>query len=75
MGPAEWLCCNLKRKAGDRCEAGNRCRREEGVEDSMLLALKLKGSLAIGSSWRRLLHSSALLDPNLLRAHPFLTGV
>lgn len=75
MGPAEWLCCNLKRKAGDRCEAGNRCGREEGVEDAMLLALKIEGSLAIRSSWKRLLRSSALLDLNLLRTHPFLTGV
>lgn len=74
MGPAEWLCCNLKRKAGDRCEAGNRCGREEGVE-AMLLALKMEGSLAIGSLWRRLLHSSAPLDLNLLRTHPFLKGV
>lgn len=66
MGPAERLRCNLKRKAGDRCEAGNRCGREEGVEDAMLLALKMEGSRAIGSSWRRLLLSSAPLDPNLL---------
>lgn len=56
----------ISRKAGDRCEAGNICGREEGVEDAMLLTLKMEGSQAIRSSWRRLLLSSAPLDSNLL---------
>lgn len=50
----------------------HRCGREEGAENAVLLALKMKRSQATGSS-RTAFYST--LVSSLFRTHPFLTGM